>query len=177
MSRGLRIAMICGLSLGVAITAGAGCLYPSDYTFDELAPTGQGGAGGAGGSTSTTGATLEDCSNGADDDGDGQEDCADSECGDQGYTCITSAPVGWTGYFALYTAASGNLPECPNEFPSTIPYTGKSGLVAFQAACNPCSCGAVEGEACDLPNVLTVFEKTCLSVKGWPGHEACSPSL
>jgi hypothetical protein len=159
--RALRIAMVCGLSLGVAMTAGAGCLYPSDFTFDEPASTGQGGAGGVGGgSTATTGAT-EDCSNGLDDDGDKAIDCADSECGDQGYTCITSAPVGWTGYFALYTAASGNLPECPGEFPSTIPYTGKSGLVAFQAACTKCSCGAVENEACDLPNLITVFEKTC----------------
>lgn len=157
-SRGLRVAIVGGLILGVAMTAGAGCLYPSDYTFDQPLTTGQGGAGG--GSTSMTG-SAEDCSNGVDDDGDNATDCADSECGDQGYQCITSAPVGWNGYFALYTASSGNFPECPDEFPSTIPYTGKSGLVAFQAACNPCSCGAPEGVACDLPNLITVFEKTC----------------
>ncbi|MCK6588279.1 MAG: hypothetical protein HUU21_21130 [Polyangiaceae bacterium] len=156
-SRGLRMALVCGLVLGIGTAAGAGCLYPSDYTFD-LPLTGQGGAGG--GSTSTTG-TTEDCSNGKDDDGDGQEDCADTDCGDLGYQCITSAPVGWTGYFALYTDSSGSYPECPNEFPSTIPFTGKSGLVAFQASCAPCLCGAVEGETCNLPDVVTVIEKSC----------------
>jgi hypothetical protein len=143
------------------MAAGSGCLYPSDYTFDELASVGgAGGAGGAGGSTSATG-SGEDCANGLDDDGDKAIDCADSECVEQNYTCITTVPVGWTGYLALYTAPTGDPPECPSAFPSTIPYTGKNGLVAFQASCNKCSCGAVEGEACDLPNAVTVFEKTC----------------
>jgi hypothetical protein len=160
--RGLRVGLLFGLALSVATAAGA-CLYPSDYTFDELATTGPGGAGGAGGAggSASTAGMVEDCLNGLDDDGDKTIDCADSDCAEQDFQCVTTAPVGWTGYFALHTGVSGSLPECPSQFPTTIPYTGSSGLVAFQASCAPCSCGSVEGEACDLPNMVTVFEKTC----------------
>jgi hypothetical protein len=145
--------VVAGLGAWVVLAAPFGCLYPSDFTFDEPVSPAAGSGGGAAG--------VENCLNGNDDDGDGAIDCADDECAPPAYQCISTAPVGWNGYFSLYLGAPGTVPECPAAFPSTIPFMGMSGPLGAPASCSMCTCGASQGEACDLPDLITVNEKSC----------------
>lgn len=147
---GARAALALGACAAVAAFLPAACLYP-DYTFDELAPTGGG-------------SSTENCLNGVDDDSDGLVDCADDACGGAGYACVATAPLGWTGYLSLYVGPDGEAPACPAQFPSAIPYVGRSTPTADPAACATCACGAPMGGVCDLADVIIVSEKTCQSI-------------
>lgn len=131
----------------------SGCLYPDDYTFDEVSTPSTSSSSGNTGS--------ENCLNGLDDDKDGQVDCADSDCASPAFQCVAAIPIGWQGYFALYEGAPGSVPNCPADFPSPIPYEGNNGLVAPPATCAACTCGGSTNEACDLPNEVIVTEKSC----------------
>lgn len=148
--------LVCsGIGIWTLSTSAGGCLYPDDYTFDESNPS-------TTSTSSSSGSTgSENCLNGLDDDNDGQIDCADSDCASPAFQCIAAVPIGWNGYFALYEGAFGTAPACPDDFPSPLPYEGNNGLMAPDATCATCTCGASMNEACDLPDVITVTEKTC----------------
>lgn len=119
-------------------------------------PAGGGGAGAGpatGGSSTTTaagGTTAsgdEDCMDGADNDGDGAIDCADSDC-TPGFECVPAVPGGWTGYFHISRTDYPTLPPpCAGGDEPTLFHAGPAG----PAECTACSCGAVSGAACSPP--------------------------
>jgi hypothetical protein len=82
---------------------------------------------------------AENCTNGVDDDGDGNIDCADSDCGGQGFTCVAPPPAGWTGPVAFHEGQFGLFPACGTNYPS-VAYDGKGGNVTCQqVTCSDCS--------------------------------------
>jgi hypothetical protein len=84
---------------------------------------------------------AEDCINHVDDDGDGDVDCADSDCGG-GFVCVPDAPAAWNGPVALYDGDPSAKPAgCPSEHPIQS-YAGFRDLAATPAICSACSCGA-----------------------------------
>ena len=114
-------------------------------TVDDATTTSTGSAGGAGGqggatSTSSTasGSTGEDCFDGADDDGDGAIDCADTECG--GFACV-ARPEGWEGPGILYEGPPDLFPGCPAELPDEA-YSGFLEAAQDDGACAACTCSA-----------------------------------
>jgi hypothetical protein len=78
----------------------------------------------------------EVCENGSDDDGDGDVDCADSDCGS--FECKPDAPTDWSGPIALRTAQSGT-PSCEGDFAAVAFEAGQSPEGA-PASCSACSC-------------------------------------
>lgn len=140
------------MGAAVALGAQAGC-FP-EYRFEE--PEGGTGTGGTT-SSSSTGPDPEDCTNGVDDDANGQIDCADPSCTD--HTCVPEIPAGWEGYFALYDGAPSGDPGCPAQFPSTTTpaYLGNDGIMPSPAECE-CTCTAPQGMTCaplDSLNIQT----------------------
>lgn len=165
-----RYARLLGLSLGLAVSVGGGCFYPS-YSFDGEAP-GAGGAtsasvttttgsvGGGGASTVSSSVTTstgssggEDCLDGVDDDDDALIDCEDPDC-QAGYSCVDAIPVGWGiyGYVALAQSVPGNEPACPPEYADTAFVFGGGALIADAATCAACDCDPPTGEVCTLPD-------------------------
>ncbi|WP_437320650.1 hypothetical protein [Sorangium sp. So ce385] len=175
VARGARLAALIGLGAAGVVAAPAACLYP-DYTFDEPEPSGSTGTGGDAG--------AEDCSNGADDDGDGRVDCADPACGD--FVCTTAVPEGWSGYFALFDGEPARDPGCPDAFAAGEPFIGNRGLSATPASCT-CSCGPVQGQRCAaLENIeISVSDAPCDSpwvcawnlepIPGWMRDQCAGP--
>ncbi|MCC6557943.1 MAG: hypothetical protein IT372_33770 [Polyangiaceae bacterium] len=100
--------------------------------------TGTGGSGGDTTTTTTTPSGQEDCINGADDDGDGDIDCADSDCG--GFSCVDPA-TNWEGPGLLYDGPAGGVPDCPPAFPDII-FEGLGDPVQQDATCSACTCSA-----------------------------------
>jgi len=172
------------LGTAILIAMPAACIYP-DYSFNEREPTGNGGSGGAGGapsssttsiggggmsSSSGTGSTGgggtgggtgdENCLNGLDDDGDSQVDCVDPDC-TTGYSCVPSIPFGWSGFATLFKGVPAQEPDCPKSFPSPQPYIGNATLIPEAHTCSACSCGTPTGQTCDLPDVITLYNKPC----------------
>lgn len=148
--RGRRagVLVFLGLSAAAAIAAPAGCLFP-EYTFNEPEPPPTTTTGNA------TGTNPEDCTNGVDDDADGNVDCADPKC--TTYTCVPEIPAGWSGYFALYDGAPAGDPGCPADFPSTTTpaFLGNDGLTAPPAEC-ACECSAPAWQGCAALDTITI---------------------
>jgi len=120
----------------------------------------------------------EDCTNGVDDDNDGNIDCADPKCG--AYACVADVPADWTGYYALFDGV-GSDPGCPMTFPSTTLPAYQADLTVPPAQCT-CSCGPAQGQTCaalDTIKIVTqdapcgqaaVCKGTSLNVPaGWDG--------
>lgn len=122
------------------LASAAACEAISGLDDFELA-TGAGGGGAAsssGTASSSTGTGGEDCLNGADDDGDGDVDCADADCSN--FACV-AAPDGWEGPVALYDGSSGTAPDCPPELPDFVA-DGLADPVQEDASCEACTCAA-----------------------------------
>ena len=106
----------------------------------------QGGGGGVGG-TGGAGAGMpgaEDCLDGADNDGDGDADCADADC-TEGFTCV-DAPEGWS---LAWTTTEATAPaSCKGPPPEEL-FTDPAGA----AECAACTCGDLEGAACGSPGL------------------------
>ncbi|MRG96799.1 hypothetical protein [Polyangium spumosum] len=110
-------------------------------------PGGSGGAGGQGGGQGGSGAGMtggEDCLDGADNDGDGDADCADADC-TEGFSCV-EAPEGWS----LAWTTEGDAPPagCGDATPEEL-HTDPAGA----AACTACTCGDLQGAACSTPGL------------------------
>ena len=88
--------------------------------------------------SSSTGSNTEDCTNGTDDNGDGEVDCADAQCGNQGFECHT-LPSGWIGPVSLFMGPTGTEPACPNDYSVPV-YTGYDDLANDPAQCDACTC-------------------------------------
>ena len=107
------------------------------------------GSGGTGGSTSGGSggrAGGEDCLNGVDDDGDELSDCADPDCGAQGFQCVSAPPSGWSGPHALWVGSPPHAP-CPANYPDKS-FTGWEGLNAPAPSCS-CSCSSPSNIRCE----------------------------
>lgn len=102
---------------------------------------GSGGLVNGGGSAGASGApaVLESCTDGVDDDGDGQVDCEDQDCGPL-YACAAPVPDGWGGPVVVYEGPEP-APDCSASpgFPVLVG-EASSGLVAPPAVCPACSC-------------------------------------
>ena len=92
-------------------------------------------------------AGREDCTNGVDDNGDGEIDCADPQCTPD-YECVPTVPTDWTGYFRVNTAAnpSAHVP-CPDGGAPTTTFESPAGA----AQCTACTCDSLTGATCDPP--------------------------
>ena len=82
-----------------------------------------------------------DCTNGADDDGDGRTDCADPDCAM--FACVPAAPDGWMG--PGYPSTTG----CEGVGDATLVMGGR-GLRAADVTCGECSCGSPSGATCTV---------------------------
>lgn len=93
----------------------------------------------------------ENCMNGVDDDGDGQADCADTDC-QPGFMCVPAAPAGFTGPVALAEGATqADLPACGGAHPVES-FTGW-GSPQCPFTCSACGCGSPTGVTCDNPTI------------------------
>jgi hypothetical protein len=94
----------------------------------------------------------ESCLDGADNDGDGLVDCADTDdCSADAYECVDGPPAGWTAGVRAAKAAypsGGSLPMCPEGMTPTDHFAGP----AQAADCSACNC-ALSGAACTAPEV------------------------
>ncbi|MDC3953187.1 hypothetical protein KEG38_05000 [Polyangium jinanense] len=110
---------------------------------------GGGGQGGGGGGQGGAGAGMsgsEDCLDGADNDGDGDVDCADADC-TEGFTCVDEAPAGWS---YTWTAEGDATPtSCEPGFQPEELFTDPAGA----AECSACTCGDLQGAACSTPGL------------------------
>jgi hypothetical protein len=123
------------------------------------ATTSTGGGGTGGGATTSTGSSsgAEDCTDGADNDGDGDVDCADGDC-QPGFECVPAAPAGWEGHFHVNrTDYPTPPPACDSGADPAVFFGGPAG----PAECTDCSCN-LEGAACSPPTF------TC-----WAGSTSC----
>ena len=124
--------------LGIAVLSGglalSGCR--AIQGLDDLSFDLPGSGGGASG--------VEDCTNGADDDGDGRSDCADPDCGAADFACVAGPPKDWSGPVAFYEGAHDHaVPDCPSLYPD-LDYLGDTGPEAKPATCSECVCGTAE---------------------------------
>ena len=110
--------------------------------------------------------TVEDCTNGIDDDCNGATDCADPYCQGLGFACVPQWPGAgaWTAPVALYdlTVPGGPAPtppSCAGYYPSDI-LDGHSIPVASPSTC-ACSCGPVQDGRCTAPSVSVWTSTGC----------------
>ena len=152
---------------------GAACVAGCFSQFGEWRDGGGGddGAGGSTGETTTsetsssstcpTPTGVEDCLDGCDNDGDGDIDCADSDCAE--YLCVGAFPTGWDGPVGLSLA--GALPDCGAPFDGSGSRSGVE-ILAVPAASCACTCGAAAGGTCS--GNLTMQRYTSSDCSGTP---------
>jgi len=122
--------------------------------------SGNAGNGGASGSAGS----FENCTNGIDDDRDGNVDCADSDCV-VGFSCAPPTPGGgWVGPVSFWSG-SGTPPACTNEsgFPTEAANAGILLSVA-PPTCYSCECGAPQGVACQAGAITAFADSACSSL-------------
>jgi hypothetical protein len=100
--------------------------------------------------------TVEDCSNGIDDDGDGDPDCADSDCSD--WSCDGAAPTGWTGPSVVYVGS--DPPNCGGDY-SKETLAGGTAVDAAAASCSTCSCSNATAACATFVNVFGSTDMQC----------------
>lgn len=121
--------------------------------------------------SSSSGGPAEDCTNGVDDDNNGQVDCADSACAMTGYQCVGAVPLGWNGPVA-FSLGGAPGPDCGANW-AALSMLGGDVVVAPQAQCS-CSCGnAAVGcqtsislytdDECMIPGAGFVLSSACTS--------------
>ena len=159
------VANSSGIGGGAASGGASGRAGSSGASGNAGSSGASGGAGSSG--TSGSGGAFENCTNGVDDDHDGNIDCADPDCG-AGFTCAPSTPGGgWVGPLAVWQG-SGTPPSCAsaNGFPTEVTngMRGSSGTPA--SSCPSCSCGAPQGVSCQVGTAALFRDNTC---SGQPG--------
>lgn len=89
-------------------------------------------------------APESNCANGADDDLDGDSDCADPDC-EPVVRCITAPEAGWSAPGVLNTGTTAAACAAPFD---TQAYLGNADPMAAPPTCSPCTCGAPTELAC-----------------------------
>jgi hypothetical protein len=154
---------------GAALLAGAvGCSLgglvfdiPSGGAGGETGSSVSGSGSNTGGAAQSSGAAggPEICTNGSDDDGDGQIDCIDLDCAQDGYSCIDPIPVDWTGPVLFYHGDAASMPACPAGYPITK-FQGGYNLSYKDADCNTCSCTSASLN-CVHPDIGVFTDTAC----------------
>jgi len=104
--------------------------------------------------------TVENCTNGIDDNCNGLVDCADPQCSPL-YRCVPPVPSGWEGYYQLYdNDLGGPTPGCAAPF-SSLGATGWRTLNWQAATCSSCQCGGPTNVDCEEPLLYLVVDSTC----------------
>src|SRR5262249_19072457 len=139
---------------GMAGTGGsnagaAGSVSSSVGGGGNAGTAGQGGTStttSVGGGGTSTGQT-EDCPDGVDNDGDGDADCADSDCKPD-YQCVPSVPNGWEGYYQVSRTDYPTPPgACDGGAMPQVYFAGPAG----PPQCDACTCGDLQGGSCSAP--------------------------
>jgi hypothetical protein len=99
---------------------------------------------------------AEDCSNGIDDDGDGDPDCADDDCAAR--TCVGAAPSGWTGPSVVYVGS--DPPNCGGDYAKAA-LSGGTAVSADPAECSTCSCSNTTAACASLVNIISTIDPQC----------------
>lgn len=109
------------------------------------------------GSSSSSGMPgVEDCLNGADDDGDQAIDCADTDCAAN--ECVPTIPMGWT-FVALAVAPTAPA-TCPAGFDNQV-FSGFTDLTFDPVPCSACQCGTPT-KSCEFqPIEVSSTSSTC----------------
>lgn len=160
--RALRGEAVIGLLAALWIS-GASCSLIN--RFDDVKtspdPTGMGGGG----------PREDDCLDGIDNDGDGDIDCADTNCRPD-FECAVAPLDGWTG--PLYVEDSPHDPAAPPADPCPDGRLPAAYYASPSAAdCTPCDC-TWTGAACSAPEL--VCDKMCgasILLQLQPETEAC----
>lgn len=172
-------------AIALVALAGLGACTQDFDQFDPIRSGGTGGLGGAGGasssatstssaSSSTTtssgggGGSVEDCLNGQDDDDNGATDCADAAC--SGFACL-DVPDDWEGPGILYEGPPDPMPDCPDDFPTSID-VGGTDIINDPATCSACTCGA-PAITC-RPSALLAFRSDNCGSFGFPNAQPSS---
>ncbi len=136
------------------------------------------GSADAGGSTdaSTDASAVQDkadaatpkeiCGNGKDDDGDGNTDCADSDC--DTLTCVPLAPTGFAGPVALYEGSAAP-PDCKAEFAAKA-FAAGANPDGADATCSTCECTPQSSACASFLNFTTSATSGC-------GGTVCTTSV
>lgn len=146
----------CGLALGLGDFEdqpedGAGAAGASTSASGSPGGSGSntGAAGGAGTTGGAGGAQASSSSTGV---GGEVEECPGTT------ECVAPPPAGWSGPVSFYTGATP--PDaCPPAWPTAIEAT--AGNVTGTFSCGACSCGAVTGASCSVPNYTVWFDSGC----------------
>ncbi|HNS97896.1 MAG TPA: hypothetical protein PKL73_13180 [Polyangiaceae bacterium] len=110
--------------------------------------------------------TVENCTNGIDDNCDGKVDCEDPQCSPL-YRCVPPVPAGWNGYYSLFDGStSTKTPDCLSPF-STLGLVGYRSPLFEQASCASCFCGSPSGVKCQEPWVAIFVDPTCSAGAYW----------
>jgi hypothetical protein len=101
--------------------------------------------------------TVEDCTNGMDDDCNGLTDCADPACMSAGYVCVPPVPGGWD-YVAFDPTGR---PSCPGGLAATAFDVDPTDLTS-PAQCG-CACNVSSMPSCDTGNITAASgpDSTC----------------
>lgn len=113
------------------------------------------------GGAAPDGGGVEDCTNGVDDDGDGNVDCADPKCS-AGFVCAPALPLsGWTGPAWLYDGATASAPACGGAFGQPA-YEGHRDLSSVPAVCGACACNPTG--TCTLGSITLFTDSACQQI-------------
>ena len=117
-------------------------------------------------------ALVEVCSNGVDDDGDGQADCADSDCVPE-VVCVPSPPAGWGTPSYVYVRPSTDPAGDCGTLDSGDTLQG--GLTPGAHECT-CTCGQASSGICGVPSVTLHADAACSSIAiGSTTGQSCQP--
>jgi len=94
--------------------------------------------------------SVEDCTNGIDDDGNGLIDCADPAC-TAGFMCVPAVPAGFTGPGEVFDGP-GTSPPCDPQY--TKDYLAGYATPQCPVSCGTCTCGSPTGVTCTNPRFL-----------------------
>ena len=101
----------------------------------------------------------EDCLDGIDNDGDGDPDCADSDC-NSGFQCVPTVPSNWEGYYDINVQGTGGGTPPTQLCSSGGSPTRRWASPNHDPQCSACGCGNLTGATCAQPTL------TC-----WSNHD------
>ena len=110
-------------------------------------------------STTSTGSFIEDCLDGADDDGDGHTDCEDSDCSSD-FECVDPISDELWNHVLIFRNNYSNIdppPNCPDGSSPITYFVGPGEPIR----CNSCKCELI-GTECSAPTIACSFySMTC----------------
>lgn len=131
------------------ILATALALFPLTACFEDA-----GGSGLDSGANDSSGDGSSSGDGDGDGDGTGADDCP------SGFSCAEPLPDGWEGPIARFLGEDAGIPDCGGDYPY-LEIEGFANLIAPDAQCGECSCGAPTGVECAGPEVRFYADLQC----------------